>query len=519
MTGYQRFYPHHQKNMEDYQKSGPKAGCFEVNFYSKNISSQHNNDPKIANVTGTLYNTSPVDSSYSSADKHKSSDKSIVNVEKAIRKQSCSHDIRLYRRRFLMLFLFALCSMMNGFPQFQYTVVADIVACYYDVSLSDVNWTCVVYMVLFLPLVFPVMYLMDKKGLKITLVIGAILNFLGSWVQCFSFSTDRYLVIMACQTIYALGQVFVLSLPPFIAGVWFGAGEVGLACAMGVFGNQLGIALGFIIPPTIMTNNCTDQVDISYELSIIAYPMAAINTIILVVIIFVFQERPKLFPSIAQATKPTCKTNYAKSLKKLFNDMPFVLLLLGYGLITGTYFAISTLMNEMVLIHFPGEEVDAGWMGAIMVFAGMIGSIILGALLDKTHKYKSLSLMAFIASFLSMVAYLFLIRLEKIWIQFLMFGLLGFIMTGYLPAGFDFGAEITYPEPEAMSASLLNASTQIFSIILTNIASPLLQIYGDFSSNIFFCACLLVGTIIMACMKCELKRTNADQDADDTKPQ
>ncbi|GFY60521.1 feline leukemia virus subgroup C receptor-related protein 2, partial [Trichonephila inaurata madagascariensis] len=212
------------------------------------------------------------------------------------------------------------------------------------------------------------------------------------------------------------------------------------------------------------------------------------------------------------------ETDYGKSLKKLFCYTPFVLLLLGYGLLTGTYFAMSTIMNEMVLIHFPGEEIDAGWMGAIMVFAGMIGSIILGALLDKTHKFKSISLVMFVLSFFIMVGYTFLIQLERIWIQFLFFTLLGFIMTGYLPAGFDFGAEITYPEPEAMSASLLNTSTQIFSIILTNISSPLLQAHGDFFSNVFFCACLLAGIAVMACIKCELKRTNADKEPSDAKP-
>lgn len=51
---------------------------------------------------------------------------------------------------------------------------------------------------------------------------------------------------MVSQTVYAVGQVFVLSLPPFIAGVWFGAGEVGLACALGVFGNQ--VRFGLQIP-------------------------------------------------------------------------------------------------------------------------------------------------------------------------------------------------------------------------------------------------------------------------------
>jgi hypothetical protein len=34
-------------------------------------------------------------------------------------------------------------------------------------------------------------------------------------------------------------------------------------------------------------------------------------------------------------------------------------------------------------------------------------------------------------------------------------------MTGYLPVGFEFAAELTYPEPEGTSSGLLNASSQV----------------------------------------------------------
>ncbi|KAG8200253.1 hypothetical protein JTE90_021908 [Oedothorax gibbosus] len=474
---------------------------------------------KTSNLVANLYDTPPKpisdDLKHSSSKNQHNNNENNIQVTKLaedFEKCTTNFEIKQYKKRYFMLFLFAMCSAMNGFPQFQYTVVADIVSCYYGVEDSDISWTCVIYMVLFLPFVFPVMLLMDKKGLRITLIIGAVLNCLGSWVQCFSFSSDRFFVVMACQSIYALGQVFVLSLPPFIAGVWFGAGEVGLACALGVFGNQMGIALGFIIPPTVMTNNCANSVDIYYELSMIAYPMAGINTLLLIIICIAFEAKPDCFPSAAQAAKEGNVTEYGKSLKRLCCDVPFVLLFIGYGLITGTYFAMSTLMNEMVLFHFPGEEVDAGWLGAIMVFAGMVGSIFLGAMLDSTRKYKSISLLVFIFSFMLMLSYTVVIKIvEKIWIQFIFFTFLGLIMTGYLPAGFDFGSEITYPEPEAMSSSLLNASTQLFSIILTNVSSPLLHKYGDQISNIFFSACLFVGIIVMACIKCELRRTKAGE--------
>lgn len=36
-----------------------------------------------------------------------------------------------------------------------------------------------------------------------------------------------------------------------------------------------------------------------------------------------------------------------------------------------------------------------------------------------------------------------------------------FFMTGYLPLGFEFAVEITYPESEGTSSGLLNASAQV----------------------------------------------------------
>ena len=48
-------------------------------------------------------------------------------------------------------------------------------------------------------------------------------------------------------------------------------------------------------------------------------------------------------------------------------------------------------------------------------------------------------------------------------------------MTGYLPLGFEFAAEITYPEPEGTSSGLLNASAQVFGILFTMLADYLVR--------------------------------------------
>lgn len=75
-------------------------------------------------------------------------------------------------------------------------------------------------------------------------------------------------------------------------------------------------------------------------------------------------------------------------------------------------------------------------------------------------------------------------------------GLPGFFMTGYLPIGFEFAAELTYPESESTSSGLLNAAAQIFGILFTSVATELLKIYGDFAANLSLCGALIVGTIL-----------------------
>lgn len=84
-------------------------------------------------------------------------------------------------------------------------------------------------------------------------------------------------------------------------------------------------------------------------------------------------------------------------------------------------------------------------------------------------------------------------------------------MTGYLPVGFEFAAELTYPEPEGTSAGLLNAAAQIFGILFTSAYSELFSAFGDTGANITMAIMLCIGTIVTAVIKSDLRRQAASQ--------
>jgi hypothetical protein len=69
-------------------------------------------------------------------------------------------------------------------------------------------------------------------------------------------------------------------------------------------------------------------------------------------------------------------------------------------------------------------------------------------------------------------------------------------MTGYLPVGFEFAAELTFPESEGTSSGLLNASAQMFGIVLTMGVRALMENVSALWGNITLTIILFLGTIM-----------------------
>lgn len=67
-------------------------------------------------------------------------------------------------------------------------------------------------------------------------------------------------------------------------------------------------------------------------------------------------------------------------------------------------------------------------------------------------------------------------------------------MNGYITVGYEFGAELTYPESESTSSGLLNASGEFFGVVAVLIAEVILKKYGQCNSVLhqhsinYFCA-------------------------------
>ncbi|XP_014220220.1 feline leukemia virus subgroup C receptor-related protein 2 [Trichogramma pretiosum] len=419
---------------------------------------------------------------------------------------------KIYKRRWVVLGIFVLYSACNAMQWIQYSIITDIVKQYYDVGEFAVYMTSMIYMITYVPFIFPASYFLDKFGLRYSTILGAVGTAIGSWIKCFSVSPDLFWLTFTGQTIVAVSQTFILSVPARLAAVWFGPDQVSSACSIGVFGNQLGVAIGFLFPPMMVPGTPdTPKSTIGQGLSLMFYLVAGASSVILILILLFFKDQPPLPPSPAQAVQKEVEASehFMSSLKRLFTNYGYLILLVSYAINVGIFYALSTLLSTLVTTHYENASIDAGRIGLSIVCSGMVGSVVCGIILDKTHRFKETTLGVYIFSFIGMVIFTFTLDVGKIYVVYITASILGFFMTGYLPVGFEFAAELTYPEPEGTSAGLLNAMVQIFGVAFISLYTELIEVWGDQWANIVLCVILFGGTILAYIIPNDLRRQNA----------
>ncbi|XP_055620045.1 feline leukemia virus subgroup C receptor-related protein 2-like [Toxorhynchites rutilus septentrionalis] len=418
--------------------------------------------------------------------------------------------IKVYKRRWVMLVLGMMSIAISYVQWIQYSIVANIIVRYYDISSTWVDWTSMIFMVVYVVFVFPISYLMDTRNLRQTAVIGSVGTAIGAWIKVFSADREQFQLVLVGQTISAISQVFLLSIPSRLASTWFAPEEASSVCAFGVFAAQLGIAAGFFFTPIVIINH-DDLTQTGVELKIFLMAVAGISTVIACMVLAVFKSAPQFAPSHVQAIQRTMKLkreDYWPAVGRLMQHDNFLILVIAYGINVGIFNAFSTLLNQIVVNYFPTGEADAGRIGLGLIVLGLVGSMVFGYLLDTMHKYKATAIWACRLSALTLVIFALALESRSKKLVSVASVFLGFFMTGFQPIGYEFAAELTFPEPDGPVSGMLNISTQIFGIAVTLLISGLQQFLGDFFGNMVFAAFLVIDAHIISLIKSELRRFN-----------
>lgn len=80
-----------------------------------------------------------------------------------LQKQHENRVVKVYKRRWIVLGIYILLAAVNAFQWIQYSIITNIIMRYYKVSSVAVDWTSIIYMAIYTPLIIPASYIIDKK--------------------------------------------------------------------------------------------------------------------------------------------------------------------------------------------------------------------------------------------------------------------------------------------------------------------------------------------------------------------
>lgn len=70
--------------------------------------------------------------------------------------------IKAYKKRWLILIIYIAYATLSTMQWVQYSIITDVIMKYYSVSASDVNWTSMIFSLMWPVLVFPTSFVIDR---------------------------------------------------------------------------------------------------------------------------------------------------------------------------------------------------------------------------------------------------------------------------------------------------------------------------------------------------------------------
>ncbi len=397
--------------------------------------------------------------------------------------------------RWVVLFTYMIVAVVSQILWLNFApITTPIVTTIFKVTESEVGLLSMVWPLVFIPVSIPAGILIDKKGFKFGVSIGALVMACFAILRIFSF--EDFTLLLLFQSCAALGQPFVFNAISKLVTLWFPFEERALATGIGIMGQYIGMIIALTLTPFLVS---TPQTALLTNMLII---YAAISVGGAVLFITLAKEKPKL--SSTTAHEEVKASISFKDIGKFFFKRDFIILEALFFIGVGLFTALLTWLEAMLVAR--GITVtDAGLIGGITIIGGIFGSLVIPGLSDKAARRKPFILMDLAVA----AAVLFALAESNNFAFLVTVGfLLGFFLMSALPIGLEMAAEIVGSSLAGSASSLLwlfsQAGSVVFILLMDTIRSATENLYPSnpyYVSVIFILAfdivaltlCLMLG--------------------------
>ena len=358
---------------------------------------------------------------------------------------------------------------------------------------------------------------MAIKGASVLMGIGCLLR---SGIPFLSgHELVPYEVIVAGTVLVGAAQPFFQCTPPMLSATWFASDERATSTATAINFNQIGIATAFLVGG----NMATDAAGLSNYFQLITVLCAVLSAGTLLQ----FQDKPPSPPSsseIEKMLKNEKEPPFIESVKKFFATPGFTRPLLAFICSISITNIVGAFIDEVLERGGIVDQLAIDLAGAGFELAILVGGIVIGGYVDKTKRYKDVTLACLLATIF------FVIPLgltdhamgkEPLLLVASLLGL-GVAAGPVQPINAELAVDVTYPSDETAVESVQQIGGNLVSALLVPVAELMAkQDFELFSTNRLFDSdvrgdVILLFAIALATMgyyssfDAPLKRTIAD---------
>jgi len=362
-----------------------------------------------------------------------------------------AEESRVYSYRWVVLATYIIVAATSQLLWLNFATITSVVEDVFKVTELDVGFLSMVWPLVFIPLSIPTGMLVDTKGFKLTVTIGAMLMALFAVLRIFS--GGNFILLLIFQSCTALGQPFVFNGISKLATLWFPLKERALATGLGTMGLFLGMIVALALTPFLVP---TSDLEI-FTMMLIVY--AVISVVGALLFILLVREKPPTPPEVSEAEE--IETFSLRGMGKISKSKDFMILeilfFIGVGLFTGLATWIQKILEPRGI-----SITDAGVIAGLIIVGGIIGSIIIPGISDKIMRRKPFAIIDLaIAAFM-----LYIIAVGTDYTLLIVAGfILGFFLMSALPIGLEMSAEIIGPAMAGSASSLLWLFSQVGAVI------------------------------------------------------
>lgn len=391
------------------------------------------------------------------------------------------HNQRVYRYRWVVLIAYMIIAALTQLYWLNFAAIDTYIEQRLSISASTAMWLTLVFPLIQVVLTMPAGMIIDRKGFKYGITIGAILTGVFALVRLSN--PESFPILLVCQIGIAIGQPFVLNGVTKLAMTWFPEKEEATAVGLGSLALFIGMMIGLGATPALVQ-------DLGYHTMLWIYGI--IGLIGALLFIMLARARPVTPPREMESREEV--TGWG-GIRLILRNRNFVYLgfiaLIGIGVFNGLATWLEKILNEMHRIPMT----EAGTISAVLIFAGMLGCIVIPLISDKIMRRKPFLILA---SVVGMIGVIIIMLVSGYWPNMAAGILLGFFFVSALPIMMILSAEITGAQFAGVSVGYLQLLGNAAAVVIVAVMESLRGATGQFTSSLALLAVLLVVSLTMA---------------------